>query len=395
MAVRIQPARRMTDIQAPIMPIIADLIAANPDTITLGQGVVSYGPPPAAIAHTKRFGETLNEHRYQAVAGIPELIEQIDLKLANENSIGRDGREVVVTAGANMAFLSAILAIADPGDEIILLRPFYFNHEMAIRMIGCIPVLVDTDENYQPVLGAIEEAITSRTRAVVTVSPNNPTGATYSKQSLIDINSLCGSRGIFHISDEAYEYFVYDDASHFSAASLPGSEGHTISLYSLSKAYGFASWRIGFMAIPTLLRDSVIKVQDTNLICAPVVSQQAAVAALRVGRSYCDEQVHVLSEVRRLALGLLGELDDVVTIPPAKGAFYFFLRINRDVDAMDVARYLIEKHKVAVVPGDTFGTVGGSYLRVSYGALDKGTVSAGIARLVEGLSEMPNSLARS
>lgn len=384
----------MTQIQAPIMPIVAELIAANPGTITLGQGVASYGPPAEVLDRVKNFGAALDEHRYQAVVGIPELLAQIEAKLANENATSCAGRSIVVTAGANMAFLSAIMAIADPGDEIILLRPYYFNHEMAIRMIGGVPKVVDTDAEYQPVLPAIRAAISSRTRAIVTVSPNNPTGATYAPAALREVNELCRERGIYHLSDEAYEYFVYGDAKHYSVASLPDSEPHTIAFYSLSKAYGFASWRIGYMVIPDGLRDSVVKVQDTNLICAPVVSQHAAVAALEVGRGYCDAQVQELSQIRTLTLSALAELRDVVTIPPAEGAFYVFLKVNRPVDAMDVTRYLIEKHRIAVVPGDTFGTTDGCYLRVSYGALDRETVREGITRLVEGLSQLPESLHR-
>ncbi|MEM7253841.1 MAG: pyridoxal phosphate-dependent aminotransferase [Pseudomonadota bacterium] len=380
-----KPAQRMAQIQAPIMPIIARLIAANPGTITLGQGVVSYRPPPEVLKSVDQFGADLDEHRYQAVGGIPALRERIIAKLALENGTDIRGREVVVTAGANMAFLNAILAITDPDDEVILLRPYYFNHEMAIRMVGAVPRFVSTDDNYQPVVERIADAITPCTRAIVTISPNNPTGATYSPEALSAINRLCGERGLYHISDEAYEYFVYDGAEHYSPASEPDSVRHTISLYSLSKAYGFASWRIGYMMIPAHLQDDVIKVQDTNLICAPVVSQHAAIAALEVGRAFCDAHISRLAEVRAMAFDALAKLAEVVTIPPATGAFYAFLRLNRPLDAMTVATRLIEQHRVAVVPGDTFGTDGGCYLRVSYGALDADTVREGMSRLVTGL----------
>ena len=393
MSNRPRPARRMAEIQAPIMPIVAGWIRDNPGTITLGQGVVSYSPPPEVLSQVKAFGAKLEEHRYQSVVGIPELLAQIENKLVTENAIGLSEREIVVTAGANMAFLNAILAITDPRDEIILLRPYYFNHEMAIRMIGCQPVFVDTDEAYQPCVESLRKAINPRTRAIVTVSPNNPTGAVYAPSVLEEINTLCAEHGIYHISDEAYEYFVYEGSQHFCPASLVQSGGHTISLYSLSKAYGFASWRIGYMVIPASLYDSVIKVQDTNLICAPMISQQVAVKVLEVGRGYCDAKIRALSEIRARALATLGELKDVVTVPPAQGAFYFFLRLHQltdmPFDALEVTRYLIEKHRIAVVPGDVFGPANGCYLRVSYGALDKETVHEGINRLVNGLEQLP------
>ena len=173
-----------------------------------------------------------------------------------------------------MAFVNAVLAVADPGDEIILLAPYYFNHEMAVAMAGCRPVVVPTDARYQLRLDAIAPAITPRTRAVVTISPNNPTGAVYPEADLRAVNELCAARGVYHIHDEAYEYFTYDGAAAFLAGSIAGAAPHTISLYSLSKAYGFASWRIGYMVIPDALFEAVNKIQDTKLICPPLVSQQ-------------------------------------------------------------------------------------------------------------------------
>src|SRR5205807_2533015 len=118
--------------------------------------------------------------------------------------------------------------------------PYYFNHEMAVTMADARPVVVKTDENYQLRPDAIRQAITSRTRAIVTVSPNNPSGAVYGEAALREVNELCRSRGLYHIHDEAYEYFTYEGARHFSPGSITGAQGHTISLYSLSKAYGFA-----------------------------------------------------------------------------------------------------------------------------------------------------------
>ena len=140
--------------------------------------------------------------------------------------------------------------------------------------------------NIRSTWARFEAAITPRTRAIVTISPNNPSGAVYPKATLAAVNALCSERGIYHISDEAYEYFVYDGAEHFSPASLPGATEHTISLYSFSKAYGFASWRIGYMVIPEALTVAVRKAQDTILICPPVVSQHAALGALAAPADY-------------------------------------------------------------------------------------------------------------
>ncbi len=381
---------RMQAVQSPIIPIVGELIRQNPGTISLGQGVVSYPPPPAAIAQLSHFLSKPNNHKYQAVQGIPPLLEQVAVKLQTENGIAidntvDDGYRIVITAGSNMAFLNAILAITDPGDEIILQTPYYFNHEMAIAIAGCRAVCVPTDANYQLRLDVIQQAITPRTRAVVTISPNNPTGVVYGEDDLQAVNQLCASCGIYHISDEAYEYFIYDEAQHFSPGSLPQSANHTISLYSLSKAYGFASWRIGYMVIPNHLFAAVMKIQDTNVICPPVVSQYAALGALQVGRTYCQEQLGAIAAVRQCLLRALDSINHLCNLPTSQGAFYFLLKVNTSLSAMALVERLIQEHQVAVIPGSTFGLNDGCYLRVAYGALQQETAIAGIERLVCGL----------
>ncbi len=279
-------SRRLEAVQAPVIPIVGRWTTETPGTISLGQGVVSYEPPREAIEAARRFGGTLTDHRYGPVEGLPALVEAIEVKLARENGIAvRPKSRVLVTAGGNQAFMNAILAITDPDDEIVLPVPYYFNHEMAVVMAGAKAVAAPTASDYQLDLRAIQDAITPRTRAVVTVSPNNPTGAVYPESDLRAVNALCRDRGIFHIHDEAYEYFTYGGVKHFSPGSLPDAAGHTISLFSLSKAYGMASWRIGYMVIPEQLHDAVNKIQDTILICPPAVSQHAAMAALEVGRA--------------------------------------------------------------------------------------------------------------
>src|SRR5687767_3823481 len=379
---------RMQAVQAPIIPIVAEWIRSRPGTISLGQGVVSYGPPPSAAAHIARFLGDPQNHKYKPVVGIPELLELLaaKLKAENETDTGQT-RAVVVTAGGNMAFMNAVLAITDPGDEIILQTPYYFNHEMAVSMAGCRPVLVSTDDQYQLQPEAIARAITSKTRAVVTISPNNPTGAVYDEASLREVNRICRERGLYHIHDEAYENFTYDGAKHFSPGSIPESEAHTISLYSLSKAYGFASWRIGYMVAPQHLLESIRKIQDTILICPPVISQFAALGALQAGRAYCEEKIRPIKEIRQIVLNALQTLDEICTVPKADGAFYFLLRLNKQTDPMELTERLIRDYRVAVIPGPAFGITDGCYLRVAYGALQKDTAAEGIGRLVEGLKK--------
>lgn len=379
-------SERMRAVQDPIIPILGDWIEQYPDTISLGQGVAFYPPPPAALDAACRYPQTAAAHRYGPVEGSAELHNAIRNKLATDNAIEvTDAQQIVVTAGSNMGFMNALFAIADPGDEIILLAPYYFNHEMAIRMLDCRCVSVATDEHYQPDLEALADAITPRTRAIVTVSPNNPTGAVYPRETLAAINDLCRQRGLFHISDEAYEYFVYGDNRHCSVATLPGAGDYTISLFSLSKSYGFAGWRIGYMLIPSRLAEAVKKAQDTNLICPTLVAQSAATAALKTGSDYCRQHLPRLAETRQQALSVLGELSDLCECPAAGGAFYLLLRIHTAMDSMTLARRLVSEHRVAGVPGQTFGCASGCYLRISYGALDGSTAMAGLERLADGL----------
>ncbi|MBD0344107.1 MAG: pyridoxal phosphate-dependent aminotransferase [Coleofasciculus sp. Co-bin14] len=377
---------RMQAVQSPLIPIVGELIRTNPGTISLGQGIVYYDPPPEAIAFLSKFLTDPDNHKYKAIQGIPPLLSAIEANLKADNGIEINGQNcIVVTAGSNMGFINAVLAITSPGDEIIIQRPYYFNHEMAIMMASCRPVVVATDENYQLRPKAIADAITERTRAVVTISPNNPTGVVYSEEALRNVNQICRDRGIYHISDEAYEYFTYNGVKHISPGAFPHSREHTISLYSLSKAFGFASWRIGYMVIPEHLLSAVMKIQDTILICAPVISQYAALGALQVGAKYCKEKIGAIASVRQLVLDALKRLEGLCTIVPADGAFYFFLKVDTKLDAFELVERLIREHRVAVMPGTTFGMDDGCYLRVGYGALQKETVAEGIERLVQGL----------
>jgi aspartate/methionine/tyrosine aminotransferase len=387
--IEMNQSARMLAVQQPIIPVVGELIRNHPGTISLGQGVVHYGPPPEAIEQIQTFLADPQNHKYKSVEGIPELISAIERKLASDNGIATQPHSrVVVTAGGNMAFFNALLAIADPGDEIILLVPYYFNHEMAVAMLNCRARLVPLDSEFQIDLDALSAAITDRTRAIVTISPNNPSGAVYPREALTSVNQLCQARGIYHISDEAYEYFVHEDAKHFSPGSLPDAAGHTISLFSLSKAYGFASWRVGYMVLPEALAVAVRKAQDTILICPPLVSQYAAVGALSAPESFRRDNVARVGLVRRMVLEELGAVRCFCEIPPALGAFYFLLRVDTNQGPMDVVERLVREFGVAVIPGTTFGMEHGCYLRVAYGALDAQTTAAGIGRLVRGLKSI-------
>ncbi|MGE3959541.1 MAG: pyridoxal phosphate-dependent aminotransferase [Vicinamibacterales bacterium] len=376
---------RMEAVQAPVIPVIGAMIRDTPGTISLGQGVVHYGPPIEAIDAVRAALGSPRLDGYGDVAGYGPLVEAVRDKLRLENGIDTGaGSRVMVTAGANMAFMHVVLAITSPGDEVILPTPFYFNHDMAITMAGCRVVRVPTDPHYQLRVDALADAITPRTRAIVTISPNNPSGAVFSEASLRAVNALCRARRIFHVSDEPYEYFTYG-VPHVSPGSFDGAAGHTVSMFSLSKAYGFAGWRVGYVVYPEGLHGAMMKCQDTILINPTMASQVGAEAALRVGRAHAEPHVRELGSIRDIVFTELNALAPLATVPAADGAFYALLRVQTGMTPLALAERLIREHRVAVIPGDAFGMTDGCYFRVAYGALQKATVAEGIGRLVTGL----------
>lgn len=384
-------SRRIDAVDTPIIPTIAALVRANPGTISLGQGVVRYGPPAELVDALPRLMSDGMLHRYQAVGGIAPLTAALAEKLRLDNQMEVEaGSAIAVTAGSNMAFLNAVLAVTDPGDEVILPLPYYFNQEMAIRMAGCTPIGVPTRPDYQLDLDAIAAAITARTRAIVTVSPNNPSGAVYPEADVRAVNALCAARGLYHFSDEAYEYFVYGQARHFSPASIPGAHRHTLSFYSFSKNFGMASWRVGYVVYPADLRDAMEKVQDTNLICAPVASQLLALEALKLGRAWVRPQVEALARVREEVYRRLAALGDWVEFPRTEGAFYVLIKLPGVDDPLAFSRAMVERHGVATIPGFAFGltdTRQTNTQRLAYGALDLDTVSTGVDRFVHAVRD--------
>jgi aspartate/methionine/tyrosine aminotransferase len=392
------PSSRLARVQDPVVPVIGDLIKRTPGTISLGQGAVAFPPPPEALARLERSLTNPDTYRYGDAEGDAELLTLIRAKLARENRIAtgdgpRDSR-VMVTAGGNMAFLHAVVAVADPDDEIVLLAPYYFNHDMAIGLAGCRTIAVPTDERYRPRIDAVAAALTPKTRAVVSVSPNNPTGAVYRESELRAINDLCRDRGIYHISDEVYEYFTFDGIAHWSPGSADGTADHTISMFSLSKSYGLAGLRVGYLVYPAHLESAMTKSQDTIIVNAPMPAQYAAAAALAVGRAYTEHQIPTIEDARARLRAGADEIADVCSLPTLDGAFYGLLRVRTPLDAMTVTERLIREHRVAVLPGTAFGMSDGCYLRVAYGALDAESAQCGIERLVTGLREIAGGTRR-
>lgn len=380
-------SQRMRAVQSPVIPLVGALARKHRGTISFGQGVAFYEPPPEVFDRVRRCLADPAINRYGPVEGTPELQHALAQKLDVRNRIRTgEGNTIVVTAGSNMAFNTAVLALCDPGDEVILPLPYYFNHEMSLVMERCKPVTVSTDGHYHVGLEDIEAAITDRTRAIATISPNNPSGAVYTREELAGVNGLCRKHGIYHISDEAYEDFCYDRHEHYSPASNPASCAHTISLFSFSKGYGLAGWRVGYMVIPQHLLEAVKKIQDTILISPPMVSQHAALGALEAGQAFVQSKSEHMSRKRAMVLDGLGDIACLKSAPVSEGAFYVMLDLDSPVEDLALVQSLITEHGVATLPGSTFGLHEGCHIRLSFGALSDDDIQTGLKRLSKGLN---------
>ena len=376
-------ARRFQQIQTPVIPVMAQLIAATPGTLSLGQGVAPWAPPPQVIEAIQ--GALLNDpdlHRYGPVAGDPALRAELQHWLEQQHQIDCSGSEILITAGSNMAFQAVVQALCDPGDEVILPVPYYFNHEMAVRIAGGSPVAVDAGVIPDP--DRLEQAISARTRAIVTVSPNNPSGAIVPRPVLEAINQLCARRGLIHISDEAYALFHYGAERPWSPGAASGSGGHTVSLGSLSKSHGMAGYRIGWAVVPPGLMSALTKVQDTSLIGPPKLNQWAARAALAAGASWCHDQIAGLAERREQVLQAFNGQQPGRLLCPPDGAFYALVQVECPLSADQLMERLIREHRVALASGSSFG-LQGACLRLSYGMLSGDDLGEALRRLQGGL----------
>lgn len=385
------PARRLSLVQQPVIPVMGELIRQTPDTLSLGQGMVGWGPPPQALeaVATALHQADGSLHRYGPVAGSDALRGELHAWLMREQGQDLSESALLITAGSNMAFNAVVQVLCDPGDELILPVPYYFNHEMAIRLAGGSPVAVQAGVVPDP--ERLAEAITPRTRAIVTISPNNPSGAVFPRRVLEAINRLCAERGLLHIHDEAYALFSYGEAAVWSPGSAAGSGQHTISLGSLSKSHGMAGWRIGWAVVPQPLMADLAKIQDTILIHPPQLNQHAALGALRAGAQWCRNQINGLTVRRRQVLDALSQpAAPWRLLGEPNGAFYALVQLESSLSSDQAMEQLIRQHRVALVSGSSFG-LQGCCLRLSYGMLESAELGEALERLVGGLWSLSRS----
>ena len=367
---------------------MAEINAAGGDVISLGQSVPFFGPPPEMIEAVRdaldSFGPRL--HTYGPDAGIPELREALARKLTDFNGVEVDpDRQLLVTPGSNQAFMVTMMTILDPGDEVAIASPYYFNHHMAIELCRGVvrEIPLSEEDGFQMTLEDVESVLTPHTKAVVIISPNNPTGTVYDPEEVVAIARSLTERGIYVITDDAYEVFCYDDARHVSPRAVVESSELLITLGSLSKTLGMTGWRIGYIAADPGLITQALKVQDATAICAPIVAQVAAVAALEQMPAYPQSMIEELNERRDL-------LQSVVDESPAlhwhrtDGALFALVRADTvGGDRRELESELLERAHVLTVPGRAFGTQWSDFIRVSYGCSPRDRYEEALRRLAE------------
>jgi aspartate/methionine/tyrosine aminotransferase len=402
-------SKRSINTDFPTIGAILSMAAKEPEPVsTLCQGMVHWIPPVEAVAmletklHASEKSQVRKMHSYTLDFGNEELREALRVKIERQNKLNRTSFNVIVTQGANQGFASIVSCLCDAGDSAVLFKPYYFNHLMALQLSNVKPVFVEcrAKDGYLPDPECLEEALEKdhKIRIVVVCNPCNPTGAVYSKELLDRISQICQERGIWLICDEAYEYFMFDGATHYS----PQGD-HILHLYSFSKAFGLAGWRVGYIVYP--LRDdlelSLGKYQDTVPICCSSASQQMALECLRVdgdNKLFTTERIATLVKNRELIWDALSILPHQVK---TNGAIYFWCRFPNFIHVRPedvtteqewkVVEWLIRKHRIAVLPGSCFGECGS--FRISFANLLADDCAVAAAALKRGLQELADGTA--
>jgi len=345
---------------------LMDLARRIPDVIELGRGDPDLSTPAPIIAAAKEAIDRGVEE-VSGPAGLPELRAAIAEKLARENGVPVDPVDgVVVTTGGQEALFLLIRTILRPGDEILVPDPRYTSYDVAIQMAGGVMVSVPTHERDGFDLDPAEVArrITPRTRALLLITPGNPTAGTITPPNIRAIADLARRHDLLVISDEIYERFLYDGAEHLSIGSLPGMAERTITLNGFSKTYAMTGWRVGYAAGPRQITRALRRLKGLCSTCAPVVSQWAALAALRGSQAPVEEFRRIYERRRRLMLDGLNRMG--FTYGEPRGAFYIFTNTSSTgLDSIDLSLKLLGEAHVLIFPGTGFGEQWVDYLRIS------------------------------
>jgi aminotransferase len=344
---------------------LMEMAATLPDIIALGRGDPDL-PTPAHIIEAAKAAVRDQQTAPTPVAGMPALREAIAAKLRRENGLDVGTENVIVTTGGQEALFLVMQTLLDPGDEILVPDPRYTSYDDAIASAGGQMVMVPTDHtdafNLRP--EAVEAAITPRTKALLIVTPSNPTGGIVTEDRLRAIAEIARRHNLIVISDEIYEKFVYDPWQHFSIASPPGMADHTITLNGFSKTYSMTGLRVGYAAAPRNVIEAMTRVKAVTTGPAATVSQHAALAAI-IG------PVEPLNDMKRIYVerraAMMAGLDAMgLDYSEPRGAFFLWTNsTSTGINATELSYLLLKEGRVLIFPGTGFGDNWGGYLRIS------------------------------
>ena len=353
---------------------VAELKRQGKDIISLNVGEPDFGTPDyIKVAGMKAIADNFTQ--YTPGNGILELRQAIVKKLKEDNGLDYTVNEVTTAVGVKQAIASAMMVIAGPGDEVLLPIPCWVSYTEMIRLAGATPVFVPVrQDNYELDLDAIRAAITPRTKAIVICTPNNPTGAVYSEESLRELADLAVKHDFFIVADEIYEKMVYDGAKHFSVASISREVWErTITVNGFSKAYAMTGWRIGYAAVRADVIKGIMAVQSQTTSATSAISQKAALAALQGSQHDMQVMVEEFKRRKDYVVQRLNAMEGI-TCPDVKGAFYVYPDVQPYLgkrfgdkvieNAVDLCQYLLDEALISTVPGEAYNVPG--KIRISY-----------------------------
>ncbi|MDJ0609507.1 MAG: pyridoxal phosphate-dependent aminotransferase [Kiloniellales bacterium] len=356
------------------------------DVASLTWGLPSFQTPEAIRRAIQRLLDSDPDlGKYTLPDGLPALRQAAAETHRRATGATPDpDRQVMVTAG-NMQGLNALFhVLIDPGDEIIVTDPGFASHFQQIRLCGGAPVFWPLDEarGWQLDLDLLPGLIGERTKAIVLVTPSNPTGTIFCEPELRRVGEIARERGVLVLLDDPYHHFCYENAGHyFNLAAVPEFGDHVAYLFTFSKAHAMTGWRIGYMVLPEALKKQVLKVHDATIICAPRVSQLAALAALTEEQAHVAEFGKILGRRRSLICERLDRIPHVFDYVKPEGTYYVFPRILADHEnSMEFCLRMLEQTRVTLTPGAAFGPTGESHVRMAF-CVDDETIDRAFDRL--------------
>ena len=373
----------------------SEMKAQGIDVINMSVGEPDFNTPENIKEAAKKAIDD-NFSRYSPVPGYPDLRKAIVAKLKNENGLDYTVNEVIVGTGGKQGICNVILALVNPGDEVIIPAPYWVSYPQMAKLAGGVPVIVNAgfDQDFKMTPEQLEAAITPKTKMLILCSPSNPTGSVYSKEELAALADVLRKHpDVFVLADEIYEHINYI-GKHHSIAQEPGLKEQVIIANGVSKAYAMTGWRIGFLAGPEWIIKGCNKLQGQYTSGTCSVSQKAAEAAYTLDQSAVEEMRQAFERRRDLIVKLAKEVPGLeVNIP--QGAFYLFPKCNSYFgksngnktinNSTDFAMYLLEEAHVATVGGDAFGDP--DCFRMSYATSDE-NIKEAIRRIKEALSKL-------